>query len=566
MKNYLIKKYALSDDGAKDMIKAIKCSILVNLFYILPGILSLYIIKKLIYNPSDLNILIIIVLSLFIIISLFLIEVKRYDLSYTKTYEESAKNRIKLAEKLRKLPLAFFGKRDLADLTSTIMLDATELENAYSYALPSLYSSIFTNTFFLILLFIYNWKMSLALTWVIPVTFLIFFLSSIKMRKEFKKVHIAKLRVTTCFQEGLDSITEVKAYNYEKKYSNELNGLLDNFEKILIKEEMLTGALYGVSSAFLKLGLVSFVIIGALLLVKAEIDLFTYIAFIVISPSIFIPNIHIIENSMLLTYTDIRIERLKELNLMPMQEGNKDFNPKDYNIKFENVKFSYDQDIGVINDVSFEIKQNEVTALVGPSGGGKSTIAKLASRFWDIQSGKIMLGGEDVSKIDPETLLKYYSIVFQDVTLFNFTVLENIRVGRKNATDEEVLSVAKLAQCDDIVEKLPDGYNTLIGENGERLSGGERQRISIARAMLKGAPIVILDEATASIDAENESKIQRALSELIKNKTVLVIAHRMRTVRNADKIVVLKDGKVIEMGKPDELIELDGIFADMNKL
>ncbi len=565
MKNYLIRKYALSDDGAKDMIKAIRWSILVNLFYVLPGVLSIYILNSVINNSKNPNVLIIVGISIAIVIVLFLLETNRYDLAYTKTYDESAKNRINLAEKLRKLPLAYFGKRDLGDLTSTIMLDVTELENIYSHAISNLYASLITSTLFSVLLLIYSWKLSLALMWVIPLAFLILLVSSIKIRSEFKNVHSSKLKLTSCFQEGLDSISEIKAYNYERDYSNELNSLLDRYEKMLIKEEAVTGVFFNLSISLLKLGLVSFVIIGAMLLSKGEIDLFTYIAFIVISPNIFIPYMQSFANITLLTYADVRIERLKEMNEMPIQGGGTEFSPETYDITFEDVKFSYDEGVSVINGISFEAKQNQVTALVGPSGGGKSTTAKLAARFWDIQEGKIKLGGQDISKIDPETLLKHYSIVFQDVTLFNFSVLENIRVGKKDATDEEVLRVAKLAQCDDIAEKLADGYYTLVGENGEKLSGGERQRISIARAMLKDAPVIILDEATASIDAENESKIQRALSELVRGKTVLVIAHRMRTVRNADKVVVLKDGKIIEEGDPDDLIKKGGLFADMNR-
>ncbi len=565
MKKHLINKYALSAMGAADMIKAIRWSTLINFLYVLPGVLALYILDRIIGSLKIPSVFTIIVCGVAIVVVLFLIECKRYDLAYTKTYLESAKNRINLAEKLRKLPLAYFGKRDLADLTSTIMLDATELENIYSHAISNLYAMLITSTVFLILLFIYNWKMTLALMWVIPVAFLTMFLSRNKTRSEFKAVHGAKLNVTSCFQEGLDSVAELKAYNYEGVYSSELNGLLDDYEKILIKEETFSGALFGLASSLLKLGLVSFVIIGAMMLARAEIELFTYIAFIVISPSIFVPYTHAFENMMLLTYADVRIERLKEMNEMPTQVGKTEFSPNGYDIKFEDVKFSYDEGVKVIDGISFVAEQNQVTALVGPSGGGKSTTAKLAARFWDIQGGTITLGGVDIATIDPETLLKYYAIVFQDVTLFNFSILENIRVGRKDATDEEVLRIAKLAQCDDIAEKLPNGYHSLIGENGERLSGGERQRISIARAMLKDAPIVVLDEATASIDAENESKIQRALSELIKNKTVLVIAHRMRTVRNVDKIVVLKAGKIAEMGEPDELIKAAGLFAKMVK-
>ncbi|MDO5718418.1 MAG: ABC transporter ATP-binding protein [Tissierellia bacterium] len=570
MKDYLIERYALSEEGAGDIIKAIKWNILVDFSYILPVILSFYILQKLVLilygNESNLPKLSIIIISvILILVIMFMVERRKYNLAYTQVYSETAKTRINLAEKLRKLPLAYFGRRDLADLTSTIMNDATELESIYSHAVSSLYSSFISSTILSVLIIIYNWRMALSLLWIIPITFILFSLSRNKIKSEFAKTHRAKLKVTSYFQEGLDSIAEIKAYNYEKKYSNQLNDLLDSYEKILTKEETIGGASINFAYSLLKLGLVSVVIIGAVLFSNNEIDFLTYIAFMIMTSGIYIPLMNSIANMAFITYADIRIDRVKEMNNMEIQTGRTEFNPNSYDIEFKDVEFSYGEGIKVLNGISFKANQNEVTALVGPSGGGKSTTAKLAARFWDIQRGKITMGGEDISKIDPETLLKYYSIVFQDVTLFNNSILENIRVGRKDARDEEVLRVAKLAQCDDIAEKLADGYNTLIGENGEKLSGGERQRISIARAMLKDAPIVILDEATASIDAENETKIQRALSELIKNKTVIVIAHRMRTVRNANKIIVLKDGKIVEMGSPKDLIDMGGIFAEMNK-
>ncbi|MDO5717678.1 MAG: ABC transporter ATP-binding protein [Tissierellia bacterium] len=571
MKNHLINKYALTEEGAKNMIKAIKWSVLVELSYLFPASLSIYILRELIsilYSDSNkvISYALVIFSAIIIVIIMFLMERKRYDLVYTKTYEESAKNRIDIAERLRKLPLAYFGKRDLADLTSTIMNDITELEVVYANAIPGIYSSFFSIAIIMTLTAIYNWKMTLAIVWLIPLAFLHYALTRKKMKLNFKKTHKAKLKVTSYFQEGLDNITEIKAYNNEKEYSNDLNKLLDEYERILVKEETVTGARIGIIQSIFELCIVSVVIIGAVLLFKNQIDLFTYLIFIIFASRIHIKLTKSVGDMVFMIYADIRIKRLKEIQDMPMQEGKKDFSPNGYDLQFENVKFSYDEEIEVLNNISFEAKQNEVTALVGPSGGGKSTTAKLAARFWDIQDGKITLGGEDISKVDPEILLKYYSIVFQDVKLFNFSVLENIRIGRKDASDEEVLRVAKLAQCDDIASKLTDGYHTLIGENGERLSGGQRQRISIARAMLKDAPIIILDEATASIDAENESKIQKALSELVKDKTVLVIGHRMRTIRNADKVIVIKDGKIAEMGSPDELIKSDGIFAGMNKL
>ncbi len=572
MKNYLIQRYALSEEGAKDTLKSIRWNVLVDIVYITPAVLSFYLISKLIPGLSEEGSLhlphmaIIGLYSVLIILLLFLLERRKYQLAYTQVYKESGKNRIRLAEMLRKLPLAYFGKRDLADLTSTIMQDATEIEGIYSHALSALYAAFISNGILALMLLVYQFKMGLALIWIIPVTLIFFVLSTRKLKSEFSKTHGAKLKVSSHFQEGIDSVTEIKAYHYEKKYSEELDQLLDRYEKILTKGEAIVGGIINFAYSLLKLGMVTVVIVGAVLFSRGEIDLFSYLVFMVMTSGIYVPMMNAIGNMALITYADIRIDRLKEIKKMPTQSGKKEFKPETYDTQFEDVRFSYEEGIKVINGISFEAKQKEVTALVGPSGGGKSTTAKLAARFWDIQSGTITLGGQDISQIDPETLLDHYAIVFQEVTLFNFSILENIRVGRKDAGDEEVLRVAKLAQCDEIAEKLPQGYDTLIGENGEKLSGGERQRISIARAMLKNAPIVILDEATASIDVENESKIQRALSELVKDKTVLIIAHRMRTVRNADKIVVLKEGKIAEMGSPDQLLQAGGIFAAMNQI
>lgn len=338
---------------------------------------------------------------------------------------------------------------------------------------------------------------------------------------------------------------------------------MDNYEKFLISNELLLGALINFAHVLLKLGLPSVILAGAYLLANGTVSIFAYLVFLVVTARVYNPIMEVLENLALLLYLSVRINRMKEMDAMPRQEGKTEFHPKNYDIVFNNVDFSYIEGVQTLKNVSFTAKQGDVTALVGPSGGGKSTVAKLSARFWDIDKGVITLGGEDISKIDPETLLNYYSIVFQDVTLFNSSVMDNIRLGKKDAPDEEVIRAARLAQCDEFVQKLPQGYNTLIGENGERLSGGERQRISIARAMLKDAPIILLDEATASLDAENESKIQSALSELIKNKTVLIIAHRMRTVSGADRIVVIKNGEIAETGTPLELREKQGIFSLM---
>lgn len=415
------------------------------------------------------------------------------------------------------------------------------------------------------MLFFYNWKLSLAVFWVVPVALLVFYLSRKLQNDVHAKLYSIKRDISDQIQEGLDSAHEIKSYNREAAFSNTLNAKLDDYEQLLIKGELLIGAFLNLSHVFLKLGLPSVILFGAYLLAAGSVNIFTYLVFLVIAARIYNPIMEAMNNFALLIFLNVRIKRMKEMDEMPRQDGKSDFYPQNYDIQFKNVDFSYQDGVQTLKNVSFTAKQGEVTALVGPSGGGKSTVAKLSARFWDIDKGVITLGGEDISRVDPETLLNYYSIVFQDVTLFNASVMENIRLGKKDATDEEVIKAARLARCDEFVTKLPQGYGTLIGENGARLSGGERQRISIARAILKDAPIILLDEATASLDTENESKIQRALSELVKNKTVLIIAHRMRTVAGADKIVVIKDGAVVERGTPAELKEKGGIFAAMVK-
>ncbi len=571
MKTYFQKIFALSDQGADDFIKSIIWSTLLNISYLFPAMLAFYFIREAIFSlekpgqPVNGSMLMYGGLSVALAVVMYLIAIKQYHACFSKTYDESARMRISLAEKLRKLPLSFFGKRDIADLSSTIMEDATQIEQLFSHAVPQLYASLFSIVFFAVGLTCFHWQMALALLWVVPVAALIFLASKKFQEKAHAEVHGEKLEISDTFQEGLDCMGEIKAYHYEKAYSNHLNSLLDSYEQKLVQSELVLGALINGSFIPLRLGLVSVVVAGAWMFSNGTVDLFTYIVFMIVSASIYNPVIAVFENIAMLMFLNVRINRKKEMDAMPVQQGKTQCSPANFDIEFKDVVFSYDGSTRIIDGISFTARQGEVTALVGPSGGGKSTTTKLAARFWDIDKGQITLGGEDISQIDPETLLQYYAIVFQDVTLFNFSVMENIRIGKKDATDEQVLQAARLAQCEEFVEKLPDGYDTLIGENGERLSGGERQRISIARAILKDAPIILLDEATASLDAENETKIQKALSELVKNKTVLIIAHRMRTVRNVDKIVVLEQGKIVESGQPDDLLQAGGHFARMNQ-
>ncbi len=566
---YFQQRYALTDEGGRDFIWCVVWSALLNISFMFPAMLAFYFIQKTVLildtgGTLEHGALFYVVLAIVLAAVMVYIAVKQYDSAYCKIYEESARMRISLAEKIRKLPLAFFGKRDVADLSATIMEDATEIEHMFSHAVPQLYASYVSIGFFTLALTLFHWQMALAMFWVVPVAFLVFFLSKSYQKRSMADLRNEKLGISDTLQEGLDCIGEIKAYNYEKKYADQLAVLLDGYEKKLIRMELIAGALINLSFALLKLGLVSVALVGAWLFAKGQVDLFTYIVFLIVSAGIYEPFNTVIANMASLAFLEARINRKKEMDAMPIQQGKTECSLGQFDIVFDKVSFSYDGKAQTIDDISFTAKQGEVTALVGPSGGGKSTTAKLAARFWDIDRGTITLGGENIAQIDPETLLEHYAIVFQDVTLFNFTVLENIRVGKKDATDEEVLAAARLAQCDDFVQKLPQGYDTLVGENGERLSGGERQRISIARAILKDAPIILLDEATASLDAENETKIQKALSALVRDKTVLIIAHRMRTVRDVDKIVVLENGSIVETGSPEELLAADGHFARMN--
>ncbi|MEM7184461.1 MAG: ABC transporter ATP-binding protein, partial [Spirochaetota bacterium] len=482
---------------------------------------------------------------------------------YSTIYEESAKRRIGVAEKLRKLPLAFFAEKNLSDLTSTIMNDNTELETVFSHAIPQLFASLISLTLISIGLLFYNWQMALALFWVIPIATLMVLGPKKMFLTHNQKIYDSKRAVTEDIQEGLETIQEIKSYNQEDKYMAKLSESLASYEKTLTKVELLGGAILNSAQGILKLGMPSVIILGSYLISAGTIGLITYLMFLIIASRIYEPINEVFMFLAMLFFLDIRLNRMQGMESLPIQTGTTDFTPESYDVSFDNVHFSYESGKKVLDGVSFTAKQGEVTALIGPSGGGKSTAAKLTTRFWDIDSGKICLGSTDIATVEPEALLRYYAVVFQDVVLFNASVMDNIRVGKKDASEQEVYRVAQLAQCDEFVKQLPDAYETILGENGETLSGGERQRISIARALLKDAPIVLLDEATASLDAENETKIQAGLSELIKNKTVLIIAHRMRTIANADKIVVLSKGEVVEMGRPQELLKQKGIYAGM---
>lgn len=565
MINYLKRTLALSDRGAKDMVKAFAACTISNFALMVPVILLYNFISDMLDGGISHGKQIFYIMG--IIIALVLIAITtyiQYNATFLATYKESGVRRLTLAEKLRRLPLSFFGKKDLSDLTTVIMADCAFVESGSSHWIPELVGSIISTVVICVGICFFNWRMALASLWVLPVSFIIMLASMGIMRQKQERTTKASVECSDGIQECLESVKELRANNAEEAYVKELDEKIKAVEKHTRTGEY-TNAVFNASAKMvLKLGIVTTVLVGGKLLAAGKIDLLTLFAFLILVSRVYDPLMAALDNlSAVILLKNIQCKRLSEVLSYPEQNGTPNLSNDGCDIVFDHVGFYYDNGEKVLKDVSFVAKQGEVTALVGPSGGGKTTVSRLAARFWDIQKGKITVGGMDVSKIDPEALMSLYSIVFQDVTLFNNTVMENIRLGRKDATDEEVLAAARLANVDEFAENLPEKWDTNIGENGCELSGGERQRISIARAFLKDAPIILLDEATASLDVENETQIQTALSKLIKNKTVLIIAHRMRTVAGADKIVVLSDGKVAEMGAPDELYHQNGIYTRM---
>ena len=562
----LQKKYALSRQGAKDLVKGCVACFFQYLSLMVPIALLYYLVSDLMNGDAGYRKWFYIGGCVVCVILILVTTWFQYNGTFFATYIESGVRRISIAEKLRKLPLSYFGKRDLADLTSTIMNDSAVLETAFSHFIPELVGSVASTTIVALGLFAFDVKMAFAALWVLPVSFAIVLSSSKLQQKLGRKQMDAKMACADGIQECIETVQDLKSNNAENEYLKGLFKKVDNVEKRMIVSEFGNAAFVVSASLVLKLGIASVALTGAYLLTRGELDVLTFFMFLLVASRLYDPLQGALQNLAAIISTKTNIARMKEILDHDVQTGSEQLTNKGYDIQFDHVKFAYDTSETVLEDVSFTAKQGEVTALVGPSGGGKTTVSRLAARFWDASSGKITVGGMDVSKIDPEKLFSLYSIVFQDVTLFNNTIMENIRIGRKDATDEEVIAAAKLANCDEFAMKLPDKWNSMIGENGCELSGGERQRISIARAFLKNAPIILLDEATSSLDVENETLIQSALSRLIKDKTVMVIAHRMRTVAGADKIVVLSDGKVVETGTPDELMKKHGIFAHMSKL
>lgn len=558
-------RYALSEQGAKDLVKSCLASAAMDIVLMMPVGVLFFLVKD-IMEGTPIDTFGYIWKMVACLLAIALMEYIKYDKQFTTVYLESGRRRIALAEKLRRLPLSFFGKKDLADLTSTIMADAATIETGTSHWVPELIGSMISTLVMGTALFFFDWRMALAAIWVVPIAISIVLFSD-KVQNRYNRRNMeSKVDLADHIQEGLETFQDIRANDAEQKYLDDLYPRIDLVEKRAIQAEL--GVAYFVLSGqmILKLGIATVALTGAYLITSGSLNVVSFFMFLLVASRLYDPMSGALINLGAVVSLGVQCERMDEILCHDEQRGKECLSNKGYDVEFRNVRFAYDASQDVLNGVSFTAKQGEVTALIGPSGSGKTTVSRLASRFWDISSGTITVGGMDISQIDPETLMSLYSIVFQDVTLFNNTVLENIRIGRKDATDQEVIAAARLAHVDVFAEKLANGWNTMIGENGSELSGGERQRISIARAFLKDAPIILLDEATASLDVENETFIQESLSRLVKDKTVIIIAHRMRTVAGADRIVVLKDGRVDECGSPAELTASGGFYKRMKDI
>ena len=560
--------FALSEKGARDFVKAVVWCFLCNVGLMLPVGVVMATLQHLLEtletggDPAA-KVLVYTAGAAAVLALLFLLHWFQYASLYLATYQESAARRIALAETLRKLPLSFFGTRDLSDLTSTMIADCSSLDQMFSHYIPQLFASILSTMFIGVCMFCFDWRMALAVLWVLPAAVLLT-AGSKKLQDAFGTRNIlTKREVADAIQEDIEAIRDIQSCNRQEACLQELDRRLEAAEQSSIRSELITGVFVCSAQAFLRIGLATTVLVGAELLTGGELSFLYFLGFLFAAARLYDLLGLVLQNIAATFSAKLKIERMRAIQEQPVQTGVETCEPENFDIVFDHVKFAYRDGESVLEDVSFTARQGQVTALVGPSGGGKSTACKLAARFWDIQGGKITLGGIDISTVDPETLLKHYSFVFQDVVLFRDTILENIRLGRRGATDEEVYAAARAARCDEFVRELPEGYQTMVGENGSTLSGGERQRISIARALLKDAPVILLDEATASLDVENETAVQEAISRLVKDKTVLIIAHRMRTVAGVDHVVVLADGGVAQEGAPAELLAQNGLYRQM---
>lgn len=563
------RKYALTDQGVENTKKGAFWTVIVNLV-VMGGVGILYLLMSGFMETLTKGALLpgivpAVGLALLFVLLSFVTHLQQYKATYGLVYNEVKTTRLSLAERLRKLPLGYFGKRDLADLTETIMGDVNRMEHVWSHVLGYLYGAYISTGVIAICLLLYDWRLAIACLWGVPVAFGLLFGSRKTAARSAQRTKKAAVRVSDGIQEALENIREIRAANQEERYLEGLNQKIDEHERVMIRGELGTGLFVNAASVIMRMGVATTILVGANLILSGSIDFMLLFLFLLVITRIYAPFDQSLALIAEMFISQVSADRMMEIYETPVAEGSGTFEPKGHDIVFEHVGFAYDEK-EVLHDVSFTAKEGEVTALVGPSGSGKSTCARLAARLWDIDKGAVKVGGVDISTVDPEVLLRDYSMVFQDVVLFDDTVMENIRLGRHGATDEEVRAAAKAANCEEFIRRLPEGYDTPIGENGARLSGGERQRISIARALLKDAPIILLDEATASLDVENETKVQEALSRLLAGKTVLVIAHRMRTVEAADKIVVLAEGRVAEEGSPAELMARGGLFCRMVEL
>ena len=563
------RKYALTDQGVENTKKGAFWTVIVNLV-VMGGVGILYLLmsgfmETLTKGAPLPGIVPAVGLVLLFVLLSFVTHLQQYKATYGLVYNEVKTTRLSLAERLRKLPLGYFGKRDLADLTETIMGDVNRMEHVWSHVLGYLYGAYISTGVIAICLLLYDWRLAIACLWGVPVAFGLLFGSRKTAARSAQRTKKAAVRVSDGIQEALENIREIRAANQEERYLEGLNQKIDEHERVMIRGELGTGLFVNAASVIMRMGVATTILVGANLILSGSIDFMLLFLFLLVITRIYAPFDQSLALIAEMFISQVSADRMMEIYDTPVAEGSGTFEPKGHDIVFEHLGFAYD-DKEVLHDVSFTAKEGEVTALVGPSGSGKSTCARLAARLWEIDKGIIKVGDVDISTVDPEVLLRDYSMVFQEVVLFDDTVMENIRLGRHGATDEEVRAAAKAANCEEFIQRLPEGYDTPIGENGARLSGGERQRISIARALLKDAPIILLDEATASLDVENETKVQEALSRLLAGKTVLVIAHRMRTVEAADKIVVLAEGRVAEEGSPAELMARGGLFCRMVEL
>ena len=563
------RKYALTDQGVKNAKKGAFWTVIVNLV-VMDGMGILYLLMYGLMGtltdgaPLPGPALFLGLVIAFVILS-FVTHLQQYHATYGLVYNEVKSTRLSLAERLRKLPLGYFGKRDLADLTETLMGDVNRMEHVWSHVLGYLYGAYISTAIIAVCLLVYDWRLTIACLWGVPVAFALLFGTRKISARASERTKQAAIRVSDGIQEALENVREIRATNQEVRYLAGLNQKIDDHEKVTIQGELGTGIFVNAASVIMRLGVATTILAGASLIVSGQIDFMLLFLFLLVITRVYAPFDQSLALIAELFVSQVSADRMNEIYNTPTAEGVERFQPKGHDIVFDHVGFAYDKK-KVLDGVNFTAREGEVTALVGPSGSGKSTCARLAARLWDVTEGTIRVGGVDISTVDPEALLTDYSMVFQDVVLFDDTVMENIRLGKRGATDEEVRAAAEAANCGEFIRRLPQGYDTPIGENGAKLSGGERQRISIARALLKNAPIVLLDEATASLDVENETKVQGALSRLLAGKTVLVIAHRMRTVAGADHIVVLENGHVAEQGTPAELMERGGLYRRMVEL